>query len=150
MRVQHCLNICWLASTMMNTSKCVRRFVLSWCFTTCFLPPCAFLCAINTVLLGTRMLGSEHNDEFYVDEKGAIRTRTNRSGGIQASFQALTKRAPHERTPHEMRDPLRPLQACGVCSLTCRLGSIQANPLTHWKAPSQLIPAHGVDRLMGA
>lgn len=29
------------------------------------------------------MTGSEHNDEFYVDEHGRIRTRTNRSGGIQ-------------------------------------------------------------------
>lgn len=29
------------------------------------------------------MLGSEHNDEFYLDSNGATRTRTNRSGGIQ-------------------------------------------------------------------
>lgn len=29
------------------------------------------------------MTGSEHNDEFYVDGHGKIRTRTNRSGGIQ-------------------------------------------------------------------
>lgn len=29
------------------------------------------------------MMGSEHNDEFFVDEHGRIRTRTNRSGGIQ-------------------------------------------------------------------
>ncbi|KAL5569306.1 hypothetical protein UlMin_025881 [Ulmus minor] len=32
---------------------------------------------------GTFLTGSEHNDEFYVDELGRIRTRTNRSGGIQ-------------------------------------------------------------------
>ncbi|GMN51098.1 hypothetical protein TIFTF001_020254 [Ficus carica] len=32
---------------------------------------------------GTFLTGSEHNDEFYVDEHGRIRTRTNRSGGIQ-------------------------------------------------------------------
>ncbi|KAF2318541.1 hypothetical protein GH714_008786 [Hevea brasiliensis] len=31
---------------------------------------------------GTFLTGSEHNDEFYVDEHGKIRTRTNRSGGI--------------------------------------------------------------------
>ena len=30
---------------------------------------------------GTSMLGSEHNDEFYMDD-GEVRTRTNRSGGI--------------------------------------------------------------------
>lgn len=29
------------------------------------------------------MTGSEHNDEFYIDEHGKMRTRTNRSGGIQ-------------------------------------------------------------------
>ncbi|CAL9038388.1 unnamed protein product [Musa banksii] len=32
---------------------------------------------------GTFMTGSEHNDEFYMDEHGNMRTRTNRSGGIQ-------------------------------------------------------------------
>nr|GMC77255.1 Chorismate synthase, chloroplastic [Ipomoea batatas] len=32
------------------------------------------------------MTGSEHNDEFYVDEHGRIRTRTNRSGGIQGGI----------------------------------------------------------------
>lgn len=35
---------------------------------------------------GTFMTGSEHNDEFYMDEHGRIRTRTNRSGGIQVHF----------------------------------------------------------------
>lgn len=31
-------------------------------------------------------MGSEHNDEFYVNDHGKIRTRTNRSGGIQVFF----------------------------------------------------------------
>ncbi|CAA6660058.1 unnamed protein product [Spirodela intermedia] len=35
---------------------------------------------------GTFMTGSEHNDEFYVDENGRTRTRTNRSGGIQGGI----------------------------------------------------------------
>ncbi len=35
---------------------------------------------------GTLMTGSEHNDEFYTDERGAWRTRTNRSGGIQGGI----------------------------------------------------------------
>ncbi|OAY38824.1 chorismate synthase, chloroplastic [Manihot esculenta] len=35
---------------------------------------------------GTYMTGSEHNDEFYVDGHGKIRTRTNRSGGIQGGI----------------------------------------------------------------
>lgn len=34
-------------------------------------------------VLGTFLTGSEHNDEFFRDEHGRIRTRTNRSGGIQ-------------------------------------------------------------------
>jgi chorismate synthase len=32
---------------------------------------------------GTDLTGSEHNDEFYMDEAGNVRTRTNRSGGVQ-------------------------------------------------------------------
>ncbi|XP_077225623.1 chorismate synthase, chloroplastic-like [Tasmannia lanceolata] len=35
---------------------------------------------------GTFLMGSEHNDEFYTDEHGRIRTRTNRSGGIQGGI----------------------------------------------------------------
>ncbi|XP_054793320.1 chorismate synthase, chloroplastic-like [Prosopis cineraria] len=35
---------------------------------------------------GTFLTGSEHNDEFYVDEQGKMRTRTNRSGGIQGGI----------------------------------------------------------------
>nr|KJB73591.1 hypothetical protein B456_011G240200 [Gossypium raimondii] len=35
---------------------------------------------------GTLLTGSEHNDEFYTDEHGRIRTRTNRSGGIQGGI----------------------------------------------------------------
>ncbi|GEO02341.1 chorismate synthase [Adhaeribacter aerolatus] len=35
---------------------------------------------------GTTMYGSQHNDEFYTDEDGKIRTRTNHSGGIQGGI----------------------------------------------------------------
>ncbi|MCM2325399.1 MAG: chorismate synthase, partial [Candidatus Woesearchaeota archaeon] len=36
---------------------------------------------------GTRMLGSQHNDEFIADKKdGKIRTKTNNSGGIQGGI----------------------------------------------------------------
>lgn len=34
----------------------------------------------------TTMTGSEHNDEFYIGERGQVRTRTNRSGGIQGGI----------------------------------------------------------------
>ncbi|WP_303310358.1 chorismate synthase [Hymenobacter sp. BT730] len=35
---------------------------------------------------GTLLFGSEHNDQFYTDENGAVRTRTNHSGGIQGGI----------------------------------------------------------------
>jgi len=35
---------------------------------------------------GTQLTGLEHNDIFYSDEQGRIRTRTNRSGGIQGGI----------------------------------------------------------------
>jgi chorismate synthase len=40
---------------------------------------------IGSGFAGTRLLGSEHNDEFY-SEAGRVRTRTNRSGGIQGGI----------------------------------------------------------------
>jgi chorismate synthase len=41
---------------------------------------------IGSGFAGTLMTGSEHNDEFYTDENGQIRTRTNRSGGTQGGI----------------------------------------------------------------
>ncbi|EKV00646.1 chorismate synthase [Leptolyngbya sp. PCC 7375] len=35
---------------------------------------------------GTFLTGSQHNDEFYTDADGNIRTRTNRSGGTQGGI----------------------------------------------------------------
>jgi chorismate synthase len=35
---------------------------------------------------GTLLSGFEHNDEFYIDENGEIRTTTNRSGGVQGGI----------------------------------------------------------------
>lgn len=35
---------------------------------------------------GTQLPGSEHNDEFYTDAAGAVRTRTNHSGGSQGGI----------------------------------------------------------------
>lgn len=35
---------------------------------------------------GVEQYGSEHNDEFYTDESGNVRTRTNHSGGIQGGI----------------------------------------------------------------
>lgn len=35
---------------------------------------------------GAKMKGSEHNDSFFIDENGKIRTKTNFSGGIQGGI----------------------------------------------------------------
>lgn len=40
---------------------------------------------IGSGFSGAAMLGSEHNDEFYMQE-GRVRTRTNRSGGVQGGI----------------------------------------------------------------
>lgn len=41
---------------------------------------------VGSGFAGTLMTGSEHNDEFYTDEVGEIRTVTNRSGGTQGGI----------------------------------------------------------------
>ncbi|MBD2096683.1 chorismate synthase [Trichocoleus sp. FACHB-591] len=41
---------------------------------------------IGSGFAGTLMTGSEHNDEFYIDEAGEVRTATNRSGGVQGGI----------------------------------------------------------------
>ena len=35
---------------------------------------------------GTMLSGYDHNDEFYIDENGRTRTRSNRSGGVQGGI----------------------------------------------------------------
>jgi chorismate synthase len=41
---------------------------------------------IGSGFAGTTLTGLEHNDEFYIDKNGEIRTVTNRSGGIQGGI----------------------------------------------------------------
>lgn len=41
---------------------------------------------IGSGFAGTTMTGSEHNDEFYIDERGETRTVSNRSGGVQGGI----------------------------------------------------------------
>jgi chorismate synthase len=41
---------------------------------------------IGSGFAGTLLKGSEHNDEYYLDQNKEIRTRTNRSGGIQGGI----------------------------------------------------------------
>ena len=41
---------------------------------------------IGSGFSGTLLTGSQHNDEFYLDETGKTRTKTNRSGGIQGGI----------------------------------------------------------------
>ena len=50
---------------------------------------------------GTLLTGSQHNDEFYLDEDGNWRTRTNRSGGTQGGIsngEAIVIRAAFKPT----------------------------------------------------
>ncbi|NJK40631.1 MAG: chorismate synthase [Acaryochloridaceae cyanobacterium SU_2_1] len=41
---------------------------------------------IGSGFAGTLMTGLEHNDQFYTDDQGRLRTVTNRSGGIQGGI----------------------------------------------------------------
>lgn len=41
---------------------------------------------IGSGFAGTLLTGQQHNDEFYTDDQGRIRTVTNRSGGIQGGI----------------------------------------------------------------
>ncbi|MGJ3251582.1 MAG: chorismate synthase [Elainellaceae cyanobacterium] len=41
---------------------------------------------IGSGFAGTLLTGIEHNDEFYTDDMGQIRTATNRSGGVQGGI----------------------------------------------------------------
>ncbi|AFZ47618.1 chorismate synthase [Cyanobacterium stanieri PCC 7202] len=41
---------------------------------------------IGSGFAGTTLTGSQHNDEFYLDDNGIPRTVTNRSGGIQGGI----------------------------------------------------------------
>ncbi|TVQ18413.1 MAG: chorismate synthase [Leptolyngbya sp. DLM2.Bin15] len=41
---------------------------------------------IGSGFAGTLLTGIEHNDEFYTDDQGRLRTVTNRSGGIQGGI----------------------------------------------------------------
>lgn len=41
---------------------------------------------IGSGFAGTDMTGMEHNDEFYLDNSGRVRTKTNRSGGVQGGI----------------------------------------------------------------
>ncbi|KAL1826162.1 hypothetical protein ACET3Z_012940 [Daucus carota] len=57
---------------------------------------------IGSGFSGTFLTGSEHNDEFFRDEHGRIRTRTNRSGGIQGGIsngEVISMRIAFKPTP---------------------------------------------------
>jgi len=41
---------------------------------------------IGSGFAGTDLTGLEHNDEYYVGDEGSVRTRTNRSGGVQGGI----------------------------------------------------------------
>jgi len=65
---------------------------------------------------GVTLLGSEHNDVFYTDESGRVRTRTNHSGGVQggisngediyfkAAFKAVATIIPSQKSINEAHE----------------------------------------------
>ena len=56
---------------------------------------------------GTLLTGIEHNDEFFTDDTGRVRTRTNRSGGIQGGItngETVYFRVAFKPTATVMRD----------------------------------------------
>jgi len=59
---------------------------------------------IGSGFSGTLMTGAEHNDEFYM-EGDTVRTRTNRSGGIQWAFPMASPSSgsPSNQRPHWLR-----------------------------------------------
>ncbi|MEO7454045.1 MAG: chorismate synthase [Fimbriimonadales bacterium] len=62
---------------------------------------------IGSGFSGTVLTGLEHNDEFYKDADGRVRTRTNRSGGIQGGItngETVYFRVAFKPTATVMRD----------------------------------------------
>jgi len=61
---------------------------------------------VGSGFAGTRMTGSAHNDPFFRDADGRVRTRTNWSGGIQGGIsngEAITMRIAFKPTATIMR-----------------------------------------------
>ncbi|KAK4349370.1 hypothetical protein RND71_032125 [Anisodus tanguticus] len=50
------------------------------------------------------MTGSEHNDEFFMDEHDQIRTKTNRSGGVQV-HTLVSPQPCKENDEHKNEEP---------------------------------------------
>lgn len=62
---------------------------------------------VGSGFAGTRLRGSAHNDPFVLDDAGAIRTETNRSGGIQGGISngmPITMRAAFKPTATIMQE----------------------------------------------
>lgn len=62
---------------------------------------------IGSGFAGTLLTGLEHNDEFYTDQQGRVRTRTNRSGGVQGGItngESVYFRVAFKPTATVMRD----------------------------------------------
>jgi chorismate synthase len=61
---------------------------------------------VGSGFAGTKLTGSSHNDPFYRAEDGRIRTRSNRSGGIQGGIsngEPITLRVAFKPTATIMR-----------------------------------------------
>jgi chorismate synthase len=79
---------------------------------------------IGSGFAGTLLTGSEHNDEFYTDETGALRTVTNRSGGIQGGItngEAIILRVAFKPTA-TIRKEQRTVTSAGVETILAAKG----------------------------
>lgn len=79
---------------------------------------------IGSGFAGTLLKGSEHNDEFYTDDSGQIRTITNRSGGIQggiANGEAIILRVAFKPTA-TIRKEQRTVSVTGESTLLAARG----------------------------
>ena len=56
---------------------------------------------------GVNTTGSEHNDEFYMDEETGLRTRTNRSGGSKAASPTARSSSSRSRSSPRPRSRAR-------------------------------------------
>ena len=79
---------------------------------------------IGSGFAGTLLTGSEHNDEFYIDETGAVRTLTNRSGGIQGGIsngEAIILRVAFKPTA-TIRKEQRTVTSAGLETILAAIG----------------------------
>ncbi len=86
---------------------------------------------IGSGFSGARMLGSEHNDEFFMSPDGEVRTRTNRCGPQPAELAHACWRCRSKRCVAKAISAL----ICSGCLRCFALAICQSISLGHGVAP---------------